>query len=96
MSTTIQPRRLAERLCTTIRDCRIALEIPVEVFAANIHQSVPTLMKLERAAINPSYKLIRDCAKALDMSVRELIEISIIGHITVLVDEAEFHLRDSA
>jgi|688.fasta_scaffold452569_1 predicted transcriptional regulator len=96
MSTTIQPRRLAERLCTTIRECRLALDIPAETFAKSIHKSVPFLMQLERAAVSPSYKLVRECARALDLTVRELIEIAIIGHITVLVDEAEYQLRESA
>lgn len=97
MSTTaIQPRRLAERLCRTIRECRLALEIPPAQFAARIQQPVSVLFKLERAEFSPSYDIIRDCARALDLSVKELIEISICGHITVLIDDVESNLQDSA
>lgn len=96
MSTTIQPRRLAERLCRTIGECRQALDMPASEFAARIGQPLSFLLKLERAELSPTYQVIRDCARVLDVTVKELIEISILGCVAVFVDEAECNLRDSA
>lgn len=69
-------KKLYSVLGETIRQCRIYLEIPVAEFAMKIGRPPSFVRQLEQSQIEFSISLLKDCAKALEISVEELFEIA--------------------
>lgn len=69
-------KKLYSVLGETIRQCRLYLEISVSEFARKIGRQPSYVRQLEQAQVELSMPLLKDCARALDISVEELFEFA--------------------
>ncbi len=83
-------KKLYPLLGETIRQCRLHLDISLSEFAHKIGRPPSFVRQLEQSQIEFSIGLLKDCAKALDISVEELFEFA-SGECELLVmgDTAE-------
>lgn len=88
-------KKLYPLLGETIRNCRLHLDISLSEFAQKIGRPPSFVRQLEQSQIEFSMGLLKDCAKALDISVEELFEFAsgecellVIGDTAELLAEA--------
>ena len=88
-------KKLNPLLGETIRRCRMYLEMSISEFAHKIGRQPSFVRQLEQSQIEFSMSLLKDCAKALDISVEELFEFAagdcdllVMGDITEVLAEA--------
>jgi len=83
----VKAERMFVRLCATIRECRLALELSEEELGEAIGKNADYVQKLEKGELQFGLDVLRKCAQAFSLSMSEFLELADENHELVLFCE---------